>query len=454
MRLALLLAVVAACGDNLTPPLEAGAARSGARLKVERYVYPDGTTQFETSRFYDAQRGEECTPEVWSDGQTYCTPAFSEAVYSDADCLGLIGRVEEADRVPDYFLRTYTLDGVEHPSKLFEAGAAVQPPQAIWRLRNGACFGPETPGPDDRFYNLGTEVRRELLVRIKHATSKEPSRIAVTSVITDDGLQVPTELSDRELERPCDLDLAATGGVIQCIPRGAREASYYADEACSVAQLDVSLGEPVPPVVWTRDTATGCTAYHEVGDLVIGPVFRRIVGACQPVNAPSDAQFYRLERPFEVATLARTRDHRDGRRLLGIHASEGELTIDDPRLFDTELATECRRTEIAPGDFRCVPVTATPVTALFANPECTDELLIALIDTSTCALRAPYAMRTDVDAITFHALGEPRTAPAYFISTGERCLPFTPTEPDIAMYNVGPALTEAKLAPATVVTDP
>ena len=77
MRAALCLALVAACGDNVTPPVASGEARSGSRLKVERYVYPDGTTQFETARFYDASRAEECTPEVWSDGQTYCTPATS-----------------------------------------------------------------------------------------------------------------------------------------------------------------------------------------------------------------------------------------------------------------------------------------------------------------------------------------------------------------------------------------
>jgi hypothetical protein len=454
MRLVLSLALVAACGDNVTPSVAGGEARSGSRLKVERYVYPDGTSQFETARFYDASRTEECTPAVWSDGQTYCTPAANEAVYTDAECTQLIGRVGEGERATDYFLRTYMLVQVEHPSRLFEAGAEAPPPPQIWRARGGACFGPETPAPRDRYFHLGTEVRREHLVRIKHTTSTEASRLAVTSMISLDGLHVPSELVDRDLELPCDLDLAATGGAIHCIPRGAREARYFADDACTIHQIDITFGDPVPPVVWSRDAETACTAYHVVGGAVSGPLFRVIAGTCQAVNTPSDAELFGLARPFEVATLARAREHHDGRRLLGIRAFEGDLTIDDPRLFDTALATECRRSEIAPGDFRCVPVTETRVTTVFADPLCSTPLLVALIDTRTCALRARYAMRSDTEATTFHAIGEVHAGPAYIISTAELCVPFAPTNPDIAMYAVGPALTAEQLPAATVITDP
>ena len=92
----------------------------------------------------------------------------------------------------------------------------------------------------------------------------ETSRIAVVSLTSDDGLHVPIELVDRALDLPCELDLTATGGAIGCVPRGTREARYYADASCRVVELDVSYGDEVPPIAWTRDPA-GCRRWPSRG---------------------------------------------------------------------------------------------------------------------------------------------------------------------------------------------
>ena len=451
MRCALVVVLFAACGDSVVPPPSA-EPRSGDRLKVERYVFPDGTSQVEPGRFFDVERGEHCTPEVWSDGQTYCTPDASEAVYTSSDCTTLIGRAPEAVRDPSYFLRTYTLQEIEHPSRLFIAGARSEAPAQIWRLRAGACLGPVAPAIGDRYYALAAEVPRDELVRLAHATSAEASRLAVVGLRSDDGLHVPVELVDRALDLPCDLDLTATGGAIACIPRGTREARYYADASCRVVELEVSDGDDAPPIAWTRDAA-GCLAYHEVGEATFGPLFRDVAGTCERLTGPDDAAIHRITGPFELAVLARARDHRDGRRLLGIRASEGDLTIRDPRLYDTELGTECRRAEVLPGDFRCVPITETRVSTMYADATCTAALSIAVVDTRTCVLRAPYGTRTDADVPTFHLLGAPHTAPAYLEDGDEKCVPFVPAAHQ-ALYDAGPALSPGRLARAVLVADP
>jgi hypothetical protein len=420
---------------------------------LERYVYPDGADEVAPGRFFDTARDEHCAPAMWSDGQTICTPDAGEVVYTDADCTAMIGRVGEAERPRRYVLRTYTLRDGEHPSKLFDAGDHVTAPAQIWRMSAGSCVGPQPPAVRDRFYAVGAEVARDELVRLRYATSTEPSRLTVVSLVSDDGLHAPSELRDRTLDVPCDLDLTASGGAIACIPHDAREALYYADAACRVAELDIAYDHDGPSVAWTRDAATGCTSYRALGPIATwGPVFRMIAGRCQQVSAPDDAALVRAADPFEPVTLARTREARDDRRLLAIHVADGALDVRDPRLYDTALHTECLRTQLAPSDVRCVPITDTRVAMMYADTACASPVYLALVDTRACAPRAAYARYADSDLTTLHAIGAPHTTPVYMISTGEPCAPYRPLE-EQALYDVGPAVAIDQLARATLQAD-
>ena len=75
MRVGVLVAI-AACGDNIEP--DPNVARSGLRLKLVHYDYGEGTRETETGWFHDAARDERCTPRMWSDGVTICTPDFTD----------------------------------------------------------------------------------------------------------------------------------------------------------------------------------------------------------------------------------------------------------------------------------------------------------------------------------------------------------------------------------------
>lgn len=102
MRAVLLIANVA-CGDNLAP--DPSVARSGSRLKLVHYDYGDGVRETETEWFHDAARDERCTPRVWSDGVSLCTPAFADTVFPTSDCTRAVGRVPLSAALPPYFVR-------------------------------------------------------------------------------------------------------------------------------------------------------------------------------------------------------------------------------------------------------------------------------------------------------------------------------------------------------------
>jgi hypothetical protein len=273
------------------------------------------------------------------------------------------------------------------------------------------------------------------------------------SLVSEDGLHAPSELRDRTLDAPCDLDPAASGGAIACIPRDAREAVYYADAACRIAELAVAYGEDAPVIAWTRDAATGCTSYRALGPIAtFGPLFRAVAGRCEQIDAPSDATLLRADEPFAPVTLARARAQRSDRRLLAIHDTDGALAVRDPRLYDTQLATECVRTELAPNDTRCVPITATRVATMYADAVCASPVRLAAVDARACAPRAAYAPYSEGDVTTFHAIGAPHTAPVYWISTGEQCVPYLPADGE-ALYDVGPVVTIDQFARATLEAD-
>src|SRR6185436_6647418 len=60
---------------------------SGARLKLAWYELDSGLrTWASATDLFDAQLGAPCTPTVWDDGVSRCTPALEQIVYADAGC--------------------------------------------------------------------------------------------------------------------------------------------------------------------------------------------------------------------------------------------------------------------------------------------------------------------------------------------------------------------------------
>jgi hypothetical protein len=446
MRAIVVLFAIAACGDNIEPDLN--IARSGWRLKLMFYDYGDDTRELERQWFHDGLRGERCTPRMWSDGVTICTPESTDTVFPTSDCVHPLGRVPTGRPVPPYFVRDYYLAGAWVPSRIFVAGERAEVPALGWEKRDGACLGPyETAGFD--YYEIGRELPRSELARITHPDARTTARLALTSVASEDGLYAPTGVTDRELEVRCLPDASPGSDETRCVPDGVATAEYFNDPACTVPELAITRGDALPALLRHHDARSACTSYHAVGvEVDAPPLYHRNGPSCVDIAAPATNRYFVAGAPRELGTFARVRDATP-RRLHPIELAHGDLRIADELLFDETLATECRRGEID-GAMYCLPATSIAIVERFADDACVATVPLAEVHTGACAPPATFAL---APSRAIHAIGTVHTAPLYHLSTGDRCLPYAIPE-GIVLHDVGPPLPVATFAAATVVVDP
>lgn len=445
MRVAVLLAL-AACGDTIEP--DPNIARSGLRLKLVHYDYGEGTRETETAWFHDAARNERCTPRVWSDGVTVCTPDFTDTVFPTSDCARALGRVPVSDATPPYFVRHFHLAGAWVPSRIYLTGEPSDVPAQAWVIQDGACIGPyDTAG--FAYFELGAELPRARFARLTHPETSAPSRLALEVVASDDGLYVPTGLRDRELDAPCVPALAPGAASTVCVPDGVATAEYFHDAQCAEPELAVAYGDPVPSVIRVHDARSRCTSYHAVGaETDAPPLYHRNGPSCVPIAAPTSNAYYLAGAPRELAALDRILSGSNA-RVRPIVLGAGDLRIADALLHDTMLATACRRAEVDDA-LRCLPVTSLDVIELFGDPACAAIEPLAEVRTGSCEPRAAFA-RAATGA--FHLIAGVHAAPLYQLSTGDRCLPYA--IPDgTALHDVGPALPAETFTEASIVVDP
>ena len=440
MRAAVLLAL-AACGDNVEP--DPNLARSGARLALVHYDYGEGARETDTTWFHDAARDERCTPRVWSDGVTHCTPAFGAIVFPTSECTTALGRVPIGAPVPAYFVTEYVLAGTPVPSKLFERGEPAAAPAQAWELRNGACLGPlDVIGYD--YVAAGDEVPRDAFARITHPEARTTSRLALRVIASDDGLYAPIGLQDRDVELPCTPVAAPGEATTVCLPDAVATTQYFHDATCAEPELAVAVGESLPAVIRHHDARTSCTSYHAVGSEVDAPPLFHLNGpSCVAIAAPSSNRYYLAGAPRELGALVRDRDATP-RRLHPITLAHHDLRISDGLLYDDVLATECRREQLD-GALRCVPATSTDVIELFADAACQTVVPLAEVHTGTCAVPPAFARE-------LHPIGSVHAAPLFHLSTGDRCLPYAIPE-GIALHDVDSALPASAFAEAMIVID-
>ena len=430
------------CGDNERP---SGAPSSGSRLRLVRYIYEDGTAQWDRTTFYDAQRSERCTPEVWSDGDRYCTPVAGDAIYVDDTCTQEVGRIT-AGVTPAYFAQPFSIRGAMFPSRLYTVGAAVTAPAQSWVLHDGTCVGPSSEAGNFDYYALGDPIERTALVRVKRADPIGNAQLQLVRDTSDDGLDVPVALHDRSLALDCLPRSHPDQPTTECAPTGAATAEYFHDTACS--QLEVAADAfAIPVSIASLSDATGCWSDFAVGDQVgSDPLYAAIGSTCFETPAPDGDEFFVAGDPLTLAMVTRVVDTISGRRLQSIELAEGELA--DDLLHDTMLGADCARTQLADA-IRCVPVTAATVVPLFADAQCSTAIDVALVPSGACDPPAPFAAAATGE---LHAVGAVHATQLYEPSTGEICAPYAvPARREV--HDVGPALPESAFVAATVTDD-
>ena len=439
MRRALFALLLVACGDNLP---DSAPVRSGERLKLGWYVYDDGTRQRETAWYYDAQLDARCTARTWSDGLRYCTPVIGEAIYTDETCTRAVGRTSGFAPEVTFFAASFYLAGDAAPSQLFRRGPPVTAPAARYEKHATGCMGPFEIEPQLFYFELGDNVQ---LARLKHEAPRVGGALAIVDETSDDGLRVPHALLDVAANEACTTVDRANATSIECVTASTALASYFHDAACTEPELDA---DPyiVPMRARRFESATSCWHYYSVGgDVLAPPLYEVIGGTCMPVAPPGGRRYFVVADPFQMPVLERVRES-STRRLQHVERVLGDVRVDDPLLYDSELDADCVRDE----ELRCVPTTASEVLAsFFSDAGCTQVIELAFVPSGTCDPPARFAKR---GGIYYPALAA-YAGQIYELSTGDRCKTYSPPAPLVA-YDVGAALDPQAFARAELTIDP
>lgn len=409
MRGLLIALLVAACGDNTVPSDPLFVGLSGSRIKLQWYLYQDGSKELETAAFYDAFQHGRCAPARWADGVTRCTPLGDTTVFGDAECAMEVGHIG-TDRKPYFFRRVELVEGERLVTHVYRAGSRLDVgPTAFYELRDGTCTAipePTTFG----YFALGNEVRD--LVEV-WSEMIEGDRLGLQTLAGYDHLSAPVGYHDLQLGfdcRPASIgaDRAA------CIPTTTVRADYFADHYCEVPAVLADDEEAVAPRAIELPDPNGCTTYHAAGEPYRGFVYQRIGDACVLVGAQRAA--YRIGPPLDLAPITRTREPARGKRLQRIVVeADGKRTLDG-RLFDTATGGECH--SFGNGELAmCIPSTALAGARVYTNPTCTRERLVADVPPRQCE-RSAFAV---VEEKTIHLIGEPSTGALYTLDEFGNC---------------------------------
>ena len=420
MRWIWLLALLA-CGDNVIP-------------RLERVHYDiAGVEVDDPELFHDRLRDEDCTAMKWADGATYCTPQYTDAVYSDPICTHPLAHASD---VPAGYVGTYfVLRGDASLRRLWPVAAEITTPAQYWVLESGSCLGPYSGDSNTHYAAVGAELDESHFVRVRRSAPAGSGRVQLVALDTDDGLHVPLALHDRTLSTDCDLEFAQDVDHARCVPAGAVAGTLFRDAGCS----EPVLLSPDPPP-FARYGASDCPTYATVGDEVTGEqLFDITDGVCGPVTLPNGYRQFAVGAPLDLPVV--TRERGAGTRIQPIARVAGAVRIPDGWVHDTQLAADCRPGLLA-GTHRCMPAT-TDVTSYFIDDQCRDPIDVAFIPESACAPAPKFAFRPEA----VHPIGERVPMQLYEVSTGDRCVPYAPQPPYVA-HMIGPPLPLDTFAPA------
>jgi hypothetical protein len=408
MRSWLVITALVACGDNFADPAE---PRSGSRLKLHYFQYEDGTLELARDHgFFDVEREERCWPVQFSDGFTYCAPidvrgAVARTIFTSSDCTAQLGELSRDAPELDHVVHEFWVGDEFLPSSLFRIGSIVGQPARRYELRDGACHGPLPVKADRLYVELREQVQRSQLVQLERTAVSGSARIAFTVDTSQDGLQVPAITIDRDLGVECALRPSpGDDTVLECHPRGASEALYFHDTACTERMVLAPVTKPMPAVAVTREGA--CPTYRHVRLQTGGPLYLQTEAGCSRWADGTSAEYqYLVAEPVELGTVS-VRHEISDRRLHRVVAGNRDIAVG---LLDTMHGHRCRATSLATFGLdivRCMPEATTWV-QVFDDPECNTPRVIAEVRVQGCDPRPYFAQGRGLDSrFAVYPIGE------------------------------------------------
>jgi hypothetical protein len=411
MRVAVLALIVAACGDNQIPNDPLYVAASGSRLKLQWYLYQDGTKALETAAFYDAIFHERCTRTEWIDGVTRCTPIADPTVFIDSECMMEVGRASTAEE-PEFFLGSDRVGDKSLAVRLHRAGALRDVPAQFYERRDDVCT--RIPEPTTfQYFELGIGLDPNGLQEVWPDEIVD-ERLGLQILASTEGLAAPIGFRDHALEVDCRPEKLLDGSTA-CVPTSGVVAEHFTDWRCESPV--VAASEP-PRAVVVNDRY-GCPSYHGAGDELPAKtmLFRRTGTTCERV--PSQ-RAYRVGAPLDLARVERVAERHERRRLQRITVRTGELLTVDDRLFDHSTRSECE--SYGNGELAiCVPANTLAGARLFANAQCTLEVFIADVPAVQC-ITSTFAV---VDDKSIHLIDRAYTGALFTADLAGNCRPRT-----------------------------
>lgn len=335
-------------------------------------------------------------------------PDAGTAIYGDAHCTRVAGRVIAGAEPPAYFATTYTMGGTTLRSHIYPAGARDVPPTAQFEVHDGECIGPLSLDDGFDYYTVGPSVE---LARVRFVPDGDVEDLVA------DGIELPWRFA------ACVLAPAPDQMTAACEPPDVARISYYGDAACTVPIIHASAR---PSLAFAE--MGDCRHYFEVGNAVIPPsLYERIDNLCVASSVSGPTQFFSVARPTQVPTFERVAN--GSTRLQPI--TIGPLV--DELMHDTVLAVDCRRDAAN----RCVPAGAVAVESWFADAQCGVPIEVAMVPAQGCAPPARYARRGD----EFFTIRDVHTPPLYQLEPGDRCGLYIPPSPLVA-HSLGAAVDD------------
>ncbi len=453
----IMIALLAGCGDNLPPDI---APRSGTRIKLGWYAFDDGARQLERPVLHDTLLGFACGPTQFSDGARYCMPLDPVPIgFADETCTMPVGYQLRGSSPPAFLVQTFAVGGGGRPSRIYRTGLPRDPLITFYAKSGSQCAAIE--GAPFDFYNVGLELSRVDLARIKRSEGVGTGRVRVALDTSDDGLRVPAVLVDAVLGDECHPEDRADELLARCIPARRAATGFYADDRCVEPVALTLAGEPLPTAV-EHVTEDGCTMYAALGsELFPFELYRQAGTSCIVISPPFGMRTFTVGPALELPTVARERLPIDGRRMWNVAvapedagaASVTTPTMPLPVMFDALRDVECRLERV--GDvLRCLPIARdVDQRFYFSDAACTAPIDIALVASGSCDLHADYALLRDADGQRIvRPLGDRFGGTLYEISTADTCLAYAPPARYVPHVLEAPQPLEA-FAAATLVID-
>ncbi|HVV86662.1 MAG TPA: hypothetical protein VHE35_26570 [Kofleriaceae bacterium] len=437
--LAVAVANVAACGDDLTSdaPL---APRDGTRLAASWFAFADGARLPEPfgafEGLFDRVEHTTCVQQPWADGVDRCTPTqVGQALYTDAACTQVVGRAS-VNETPTHFVGFDWVRGSAHQARLYRAGAPIAPIGAFYERRDGTCSGPLPAPVGYSYYASAGEVDVGRLPQLTIQLVGD-GRLAMWVTTSTDGLWLPTSVVDTELNDPCSPGIDRDGR-LRCLP-DAQTTTTFADPACThpVFVSEPSVGPPSLIVAVTgRD---GCSTYHGLGDPIDTAVYSlQSDGACVARPLGGGETVFDTSGEVTPVELQRSVEPASGRRLQQIvYEGGGAHFVDVERLHDTATHADCKPAGVA-DRLRCLPAQIAPTATLFTSSTCAIPIDVVLDAHPTCGAASFATTPDDMAVDVLHVIGDPVATPLFTGGVGN-CTPFV-APPGVTVRAVGPAL--------------